>query len=314
MLEVSETLKQKYAIQSSLASADFLVNCLNMGNQCDIQYKVSKNKRLTVELTLIKMCYINALVSVDAGKKKLKSENIIDNGALNGNHKSEFEVSKPLQNNPNTEIAKEPTSQNDYVVYANATNNLIEEQPTKEIQKPAKPVGADPANNGKPIALAKTKKLLTLNSIADGDADTTGNNLQQANDDPKYDGEVLMLNQQNIEKVWESYATQIPDEKRGLKIAFKSFKPVLDSATLSKIYVTVQSDIQKAQFDEVRLGLNNYISRRMGAFIEIEIVADKEVSGGAKPYTPKEKLERMIQKNPAIKIMQQKLGLELDYD
>ena len=70
MLEVSEALRQKYAVQSTLASADFLVNCLNIGNQCDMHYKVSKNKRLTVELTLIKMCYINAMVSVDSGKKK----------------------------------------------------------------------------------------------------------------------------------------------------------------------------------------------------------------------------------------------------
>jgi hypothetical protein len=45
-----------------------------------------------------------------------------------------------------------------------------------------------------------------------------------------------------------------------------------------------------------------------------EVIADKEVSSGAKPYTPKEKLERMIRKKPAIKLMQQKLGLELDYD
>src|ERR1019366_9044409 len=76
MLEVSENLKQKYAAQSSLASADFLVNCLNLGNQCDVQYKASKNKRLTVELALIKMCYVNSVVTVDdeSGKKKLKPE------------------------------------------------------------------------------------------------------------------------------------------------------------------------------------------------------------------------------------------------
>lgn len=73
MLEVSDNLKQKYTGQSSMASADFLVNCLNLGNQCDVQYKTSKNKRLTVELTLIKMCYINSVVSVnaDVSKKKL---------------------------------------------------------------------------------------------------------------------------------------------------------------------------------------------------------------------------------------------------
>ena len=64
LLEVSESLKQKYAVQSSLALSDFLVNCLSTGNQCDVQYKVSKNRRLTVELALIKMCYILSLIHI----------------------------------------------------------------------------------------------------------------------------------------------------------------------------------------------------------------------------------------------------------
>ena len=81
-----------------------------------------------------------------------------------------------------------------------------------------------------------------------------------------------------------------------------------------KISVAVQSGIQKSQLDEVRLGLQNYLFRRTGANLEIEVIADREISNVAKPYTPKEKLERMIQKNPAIKVLQQKMGLELDYD
>ena len=130
----------------------------------------------------------------------------------------------------------------------------------------------------------------------------------------RFEGEVLILNQENVIKLWNDYAVRIPEEKRGLKIAFNSFKPVLDAATLSKVTVMVQSDIQKLQLDEIRLGLQNYFSKRTGATLEFEVIADKEVSTGAKPYTPKEKLERMIQKKPAIKLMQQKFGLELDYD
>ena len=76
----------------------------------------------------------------------------------------------------------------------------------------------------------------------------------------------------------------------------------------------VQSDIQKSQFEGVKPALENFISKRVGGKVEIEIIADKKVDSGTKPYTPKEKLERLIEKNPAIKKMQQQLGLELDYD
>jgi len=303
MLEVSEGLKQKYAVQSSLASPDFLVNCMNIGNQCDVQYKVSKNKRLTVELCLIKMCYINAVVSVDSGKKKLKSENIevVEQPAR---------AEKPSPQAPaNTQTALPKEA--DRAVKENI--NLAEEEPVKEIQKPVKTVTPDAPGMGKPIALSKTKKLLTVDSVQ-GDPDKVKNEANDQAEDEKYEGEVLILNQENISLLWDAYAGRIPEEKRGLRIAFKSFKPEIDLATLNRISVKVQSQIQKSQLDDVRLGLQNYLSKRFGAPIELEVIADVEVSAVAKPYTPKEKLERMIQKNPAIKILQQKLGLELDYD
>jgi DNA polymerase-3 subunit gamma/tau len=300
LLEVSESLKQKYAVQSSLALSDFLVNCLSTGNQCDVQYKVSKNKRLTVELALIKMCYINALVGVDAGKKKLNSERLSDTA-----QQPQADIARPESN-----TAPKPD------INYNGTKNisaLAEEEPLTPIQKPIKSAPAEVVNTAKPATLTKTKKLLTADSVQE-EQEASKNNGVEMTVEERIEGEVLILNQENIIKLWGDYAARIPEEKRGLKIAFNSFQPLLDPATLSKISVTVQSDIQKLQLDEIRLGLQNYLSKRTGAILVFEVIADKEVSSGAKPYTPKEKLERMIRKKPAIKLMQQKLGLELDYD
>lgn len=300
LLEVSESLKQKYAVQSSLASPDFLVNCLNLGNQCDVQYKVSKNKRLTVELTLIKMCYINALVSADAGKKKLKSE-LSDEPE----RKVTAETARPEANTaPKPDVSYTP-------IYDKTA--IAEEQPVKPIEKSAKQTPPEVANTSKAIPLTKTRKLITADSMNDEQNAVKKEGVEQTEEE-RYEGEVLILNQENISRLWKDYAARIPEEKRGLKIAFNSFQPVLDPATLSKISVTVQSDIQKLQFEEIRLGLQVYLTKRTGANLDFEVIADKEVSTGAKPYTPKEKLERMIQKMPSIKVMQQKLGLELDYD
>ena len=138
---------------------------------------------------------------------------------------------------------------------------------------------------------------------------TTGNIEEEG-----YTGEVLILNQENILKIWDEYASRIPEEKKGLRISFSTFKPVLDTATLNKLLLKVQSDVQRTQFDEFRMGIQTFISKRVGANITLEILADKVASTGSKPYTPKEKLEYLIQKNPAIKKMQQQFGLELDYD
>ncbi|HEY9560854.1 MAG TPA: DNA polymerase III subunit gamma/tau, partial [Anseongella sp.] len=62
LLEVSEGIRQRYLEQSREASTGFLLSGLNIGNQCDINYRLSKNPRLQVELALMKMCHINAVI------------------------------------------------------------------------------------------------------------------------------------------------------------------------------------------------------------------------------------------------------------
>ena len=234
-------------------------------------------------------------------KKKLKSESITGNEQPAIAEKTVPEAPQATRSSSIAEVQADKI-------------NLVEEDPIKEVQKSVKQTPpVDGVNNGKPISLPKTKKFLSIDSI-ESETEAAKNNSSNSTDEEKYTGEILILNQENILKLWDDYAGRISEDKRGLKIAFKSFKPILDPATLSKISVTVQSDIQKSQFDEVRLGLEIHLGKRTGTTLEIEVIADKEVSSGAKPYTPKEKLERMIQKNPAIKLMQQKLGLEIDYD
>jgi len=75
LLQVSESVKGRYLEQTSKASVSFLLSALNLANQCDIHYKTSKNQRLHVELTLMKVAKLNqafrlaTLAEVDAKKK-----------------------------------------------------------------------------------------------------------------------------------------------------------------------------------------------------------------------------------------------------
>jgi DNA polymerase-3 subunit gamma/tau len=77
LLEVSGNLKERYLAQANIAPINFLVNALRLSNECDINYRMSKNKRLTVEIALTKMCYIKNALTVSsspnsAGEAKKK--------------------------------------------------------------------------------------------------------------------------------------------------------------------------------------------------------------------------------------------------
>lgn len=64
LLQVSENVQKKYLSQASNSSTSFLLTALNIANLCDLNFKSSKNQRLHVELTLMKMAHIPSVIQL----------------------------------------------------------------------------------------------------------------------------------------------------------------------------------------------------------------------------------------------------------
>ena len=58
LLEVAESVRQRYAEQAQQCAPAFLYRALKLCNDCDINYRASNNKRLLVELTLIQVAQL----------------------------------------------------------------------------------------------------------------------------------------------------------------------------------------------------------------------------------------------------------------
>jgi DNA polymerase-3 subunit gamma/tau len=58
LLEVGADIGEQYKIQAQMCSQEFLFRGLKICNDCDIEYRLSKNKRLLVELALIRLCQL----------------------------------------------------------------------------------------------------------------------------------------------------------------------------------------------------------------------------------------------------------------
>lgn len=83
LLEVSGQIQKRYFEQAQQVETALLLSALNLANECDVNYKMARNKRLHVEMTLIKMAHIMQAVRrshlpqpevVEVEKKKLKTE------------------------------------------------------------------------------------------------------------------------------------------------------------------------------------------------------------------------------------------------
>ncbi|MEL7587405.1 MAG: DNA polymerase III subunit gamma/tau [Prolixibacteraceae bacterium] len=58
LLEVGGEIREKYKVQAAGCGPDFLFDALAISNDCDLRYKSSQNKRLLVELSLIRMAQL----------------------------------------------------------------------------------------------------------------------------------------------------------------------------------------------------------------------------------------------------------------
>ena len=59
LLEVGGEIRERYKIQAVSCSNDFLTDAMGMCNEADIQYKLSQNKRLLIELSLIRIAQLS---------------------------------------------------------------------------------------------------------------------------------------------------------------------------------------------------------------------------------------------------------------
>lgn len=74
LLDMSQSFKTRYIEQSSTFSFAYILNALNLVNDCDEKYKASRNARLLVELCLMKLAHLDAFIQgvgdIEALKKK----------------------------------------------------------------------------------------------------------------------------------------------------------------------------------------------------------------------------------------------------
>ena len=87
LLETSDAIRQQYQQQATRCNARWIFNALDIVNTCDVQFRTAKNKRLTVELALVKLC-------------RLVEAPVTNNQAPIANNPSPQSPSRPVASSP----------------------------------------------------------------------------------------------------------------------------------------------------------------------------------------------------------------------
>ena len=295
LLEVSEGIKSKYLQQSQAASVSFLMSALNIANQCDLSYKLSKNQRLQVELALLKMCNLPSAFNLAVNP-------LATMPATDGQIKKKPE---PAAIKPET-----PEKQAEKVMLASdpAVNYQTNKSP-----EPAKPTVKEEAPAEKPkLFIPNANGAVTSVKIPSlKDVSKTREEIAEE-EDPylKGDAKDAYTNDQFL-KAWSDFAARLKSD--GKKNALTIFTSVAPKALGPDSYeIVVENKVQENMFRDERPNLLNFLRMGLRNFnIEVSARID-EKAVVKRPYTAAEKFQHMAAKNPAMVDLKNKFNLDFD--
>ncbi|MDO6518954.1 DNA polymerase III subunit gamma/tau [Zobellia uliginosa] len=317
LLEVGDVAKQNYLEQSKKTSNRFLLQALNIANDCDLKYKTSKNQRLLVELTLMK------LASIDFEAEKKNSEHDVLTGPSPDfiAPASFFKGNNALQNTPKEGTAQEqsPAAPPPTPVEAKNKEEQAHYRPQESPKEiPSSAAVAEPKPETEPQPETPPVKKLNIG----GGKRVSGLSLSSlkikkehelSRKDETIDESKLPkdpFTEEEMQKHWADFVDKIDLE--GKKILASNLNADVPKLLQEKtIWIelpngTMKKEIEREQYDlmeYLRKKLNNY-------FIELKITVNETVAKKF-AFTPEEKYQKLREKNPAIDLLRQTFDLDL---
>ncbi|WP_072992458.1 DNA polymerase III subunit gamma/tau [Pseudozobellia thermophila] len=339
LLEVGDTAKQHYLEQSRKTGNSFLLQALDLANDCDLKYKTSKNQRLLVELTLMK------LASIGFGSEK---KNLDGNGLALGQEPpiapaSHFKKARPASATTDAGTAT-PSPQ------PNPTGDGTSQAPKPSPVPPAPAVVVEkeagqkaPMEKEVEVALAEAEPEPQLEPQIEQNTDKGPDLLSEkdqklkldiankrisalslsslkakkAHENNKKDQTIdenslprSPFTEEEMQRHWADFVNEI--DAKGRKILASNLSsdvPKLLQDTT--IWIELPNSTMKKEIEREQYDLMEYLKSKLNNhFINLKITVNEETAKKF-AFTPEEKYEKLREKNPAIDLLRQTFDLDL---
>ena len=282
LLEVGEAVAKKYSEQATKCSNEFLYRAIDISSTCDFNYKVSSNKRLLVELSLIKISQLN---------QKKKSDQVDDLYWW-----EDYKLESIASDIPLTQATQS----------APATTSPTPQQPPATQKKGA-------------IAALNTTKEVKIRSVEDSfkrskQLGTISISRPSVQEEVKVEKQTVVVEKSNpftlddLKKVWIEYTTTLSNASI-LVNAMKSCNLQLLPNFRFKVEVSNADQVQRLL--ERKTSLLPYLRNSLGnTYIDME-VEEAEIAVRRTIFSPLEKLNYMMQKNPNLMTICKDFDLEI---
>ena len=307
LLEAGASIRDRYQAQAQKCTPQFLYKAMKLCNDCDLNYRQSKNKRLLVELTLIQVAQLTAEPE-DAGsghgpKKQLSP--------VFHTAQASQPVAPPAQATPAaTAPVSQPTPQPQPAA-ASAQPYTSTLQQSEVPYTKSSPLPKVSTERKAPVIKAGSLGMSirkTQTASAEPTARTASNApVQQPVAETWED---YMFNEKDLGYYWREFASLLPKEEAANAGRMMNMHPHL-LADQQTFEVAVDNDMVQKYMQQLAPKIEAHLQEKLHNRKIRMTTRVSEANENVRAYSHVERFQMMSKKNPSLLKLKEALGLEL---
>ncbi|HRU13091.1 MAG TPA: DNA polymerase III subunit gamma/tau, partial [Dysgonamonadaceae bacterium] len=301
LFEVGASIRDRYFETAKRCSNEFLYQAIEIANDCDLNYRLSKNKRLMLELAFIRLCQLqDNSAPVSSPQKK---------NTLNPVEPSSRTLTSDPKNDSNSTV--QPASK-----VSEGTENVLHEPNSATTESYKSDTGRDEAN----LRTARSTKehVKKASSSFDGIGVSISSLRGEKNTietpaavDPTASmktGRSNHYSEKELIDAWNAFSAGLTAEKL-LQNAMNLYKPLMLKESLFE--VKVSTEISKQFLEDNSLRILSFLREKLRNDDITMTLSIAETSDFKKPLSQREIFDAMVDENPALQKLSDEFGLEL---
>jgi DNA polymerase-3 subunit gamma/tau len=316
LLEVGASIRERYRAQAQKCTPQFLYQAMKLCNDCDLNYRLSKNKRLLVELTLIQVAQLTMgpeNPTPPQGTKKNLSP-VFNQGATSAQTNTAQTTGgnttvRPQGNATHSPIGTAPQAP------APQTHAPVAAGTKTTPPQAAAPKGVQPAvqNTDKKIPVMKAGNLgISIRrpqTVAPTNASTTATvKAVQPQEEENY--EDYIFNEKDLDYYWREFAARLPKEEAANAGRMMNIQPHLlsDKKTFE---VVVDNELAQKYMQQLAPQIEAHLRQQLHNRQIRMTTRVSEANENIRAYSHVERFQMMSKKNPDLLKLKEAFGLEL---
>jgi DNA polymerase III subunit gamma/tau len=285
LLEVAEDFRDKYLQASAELSANWMIAALNVLADASMAYKQARNKRLCVEMALIKLCYLSQAVEISGGDANgLSKKKLTDSSkavAFKGISFVRMKEEKPVVIAPKKETTQAPS------LVIEKEKTIVKNIPIIQQEPEVKSAGFGSLNKIRAKILEQDAQHIPVQKLTD----------------------------EALKKAWDIFTEILTaDKKHPAATQFKIATLRIDDE--NNFTIITEGKVQQKFIDNERSGLIEFLQKHFNnknlKYTSEVVEQEKNETDEVRALTSKQQYALMIEKYPLIKELRDRLRLEVD--